>query len=172
MDIPAENIEIVRAEPSDLAAIRSIMLEAAGWLAESGQQMWTPDDFTIEKLRLFAQADELYLARNRDVPIGTVILQWEDKFFWPDFPPGESAFIHKLAVRRSVAGKGVSTTLIEWAKATAAKAGRKYLRLDCDPSRPGLCAFYESAGFNLHSKRQMGRFSVARYEICLDNKCL
>ena len=57
--------------------------------------------------------------------------------------------------------------MFEWAKATAAKEGKKYLRLDTDSSRPKLCEIYESAGFQFKSKRQVGRFCVARYEVRL-----
>ena len=172
-----ESVEIVRAEASEADVASEILLEAARWLTETGREMWYPAELSPDKLQPLVDAGELYLARLDGVPVGTVVLQWEDREFWPDVPNGQSAFIHRLAVRRSVAGAGVSTAVFAWARATAATAvfawarataataGRKYLRLDCDGARPGLCRVYESAGFRLHSRRRMGHHLVTRYEM-------
>jgi len=160
-----ENLEIARAELADAEVASDVLLEAARWLAETCREMWYPAELTPDKLRPSVEAGELYLARLGGVPVATVVLQWEDREFWPDVPEGESVFLHRLAVRRSVAGTGVSTAVFRWAKAAAAAAGRQYVRLDCDGMRPGLCRIYESAGFRLHSRRRMDRYLVARYEM-------
>ncbi|NIM06305.1 MAG: GNAT family N-acetyltransferase [Armatimonadetes bacterium] len=159
----------MRATKGDEVTASSIMQEAMDWRAQLGDPMWEPEEFAPAALagRIEAGA-ELYFAKVKGEPVGTMIFQWEDELFWPDVPSGESAFIHRLAVRRAVARSGVSKALIEWAKDTAKRAGRKYLRLDCDPKRPRLCAFYESAGFVFHSLREIGEYTVARYEIRLD----
>ncbi len=167
-DGSTEAIAVTRAEKVEEAVASTIVEEAANWLAARGEPMWGAEDCTPEALGPAIEAGELYLARVNGEPVGTMMLQWEDPRFWPDVPGGESAFIHRLAVRRSVAGKGVARALIDWAKTAARQAGRKYLRLDCDAKRPRLCAFYESAGFVRHSVRSMGRFLVARYEIVLN----
>lgn len=159
------SLEIARAELADAGVASDVLLEAARWLAETGREMWYPAELTPDKLQPLVEAGELYLARLDGVPVATVVLQWEDREFWPDVAEGESAFLHRLAVRRSVAGTGVSTAIFAWAKAAAAATGRTYLRLDCDGMRPSLCRFYESAGFRLHSRRRMGRYLVARYEM-------
>jgi GNAT superfamily N-acetyltransferase len=67
-------------------------------------------------------------------------------------------------VRRTFAGRGVSSALLEWAVARARALGKQYLRLDCDDDRPRLKALYERCGFRLHSHRQVGPYYVARYE--------
>jgi hypothetical protein len=41
---------------------------------------------------------------------------------------------------------------------------RRYLRLDCEASRPRLRAFYESFGFRYHSDKHVGPYHVSRYE--------
>lgn len=171
MKLSPENLEIVCAEPCELKEVCSIMQEAASWLSDSGRQLWTPEQLTPEKLQPLVEAGELYLAKHNGVAMGTMILQWTDRGFWPDVPGGESAFLHKLAVRRSVAGKGVSNAMVAWARATAAQKGKKYLRLDCADRRK-LREFYESVGFEFHSKRDMGSFHVARYQLILEDKGL
>jgi GNAT superfamily N-acetyltransferase len=90
--------------------------------------------------------------------------QLEDRLFWPDIPQTESAFVHRLAVRRRYKGRGVSTALLQWAVERARAVGKRHLRLDCDESRPKLRALYEGFGFQLHSFRQVGSYYVARYE--------
>jgi GNAT superfamily N-acetyltransferase len=165
---PAEAIAITPAEKGEEGVASAIVQEAASWLAASGRAMWGPEDCTPEALRPAIEAGELYLARVGGEPVGTMILQWEDPLYWPDVPAGESAFVHRLAVKRSMAGKGIAHALLEWAKRTARQAGRKYLRLDCDPERQRLCAFYESVGFARHSVRPIEGYVVARYQMALD----
>jgi GNAT superfamily N-acetyltransferase len=164
-----EPIAIACAEKGEEAVASAIMEEAVNWLAARGEPMWEAEEVSAEVLRPRVEAQELYLARTKGEAVGVMILQWEDPRFWPDVPRGQSAFIHRLAVKRSVAGKGVSHALIDWAKSEASREKRKYLRLDCDAQRPRLCAFYESAGFVRHSVVRMGRHLVARYEMALSS---
>ncbi len=89
----------------------------------------------------------------------------EDRYFWPELAPGTSAFVHKLAVRRAWAKKGVSTELLSFARARARALGLPYLRLDCVADRPGLRNLYGHFGFALHSIIQKGAVSFARYEM-------
>jgi len=160
-------IAISHAQRGEEAAAAAILQEAADWLVARGQPMWDAEDCSAEALARAVEAGELYLARVDGEPVGAMLLQWEDPQFWPDVPAGQSAFIHRLAVNRSVAGKGVSRALLAWAERAARRAGRRYLRLDCDPARPRLCAFYESAGFVRHSVTEVDSYPVARYQKAL-----
>jgi GNAT superfamily N-acetyltransferase len=76
----------------------------------------------------------------------------------------DSAFIHRLAVRRRFAGGEISSALLLWAIARTHTLGRRYLRLDCEASRARLRALYERIGFRFHSNKQVGPYFVARYE--------
>ena len=87
-----------------------------------------------------------------------------NRFGSPDVPQTESAFVHRLAVRRRFAGGGISSALLDWAVERARLLGRDYLRLDCEASRPRLRAFYERFGFRHHSDREVGPYYVSRYE--------
>ena len=53
-------------------------------------------------------------------------------------PQGEAAYLHKLAVRRTHAGRGVSSALIEACRHAARTQGCAKLRLDCHPNLRGL----------------------------------
>jgi ribosomal protein S18 acetylase RimI-like enzyme len=159
------DIEIVQAMPADAGLASSIMLEVAEWLKEQGQTLWFPEELTPEKLMGPIDAGELYLVMMQSRPVGTVIFQLHDKTYWPDMPEGDAAYIHKIIVRRSVAGQGLGAQIIAWAKEKAHSAGMAYLRLDTEAARAKLCALYESAGFIRHSFRQVGRHYVVRYEM-------
>jgi predicted N-acetyltransferase YhbS len=56
-------------------------------------------------------------------------------------------YVHKLAVRRDHAGRGIGAALVEWASARAGASGRSFVRLDCLRNDPGIRAYYERLGF-------------------------
>jgi GNAT superfamily N-acetyltransferase len=95
---------------------------------------------------------------------GVVKFQLEDSLFWPDVSPKQSAFVHRLAVKRHFAGGNISSALLRWAVEKTRSLGREYLRLDCEASRDRLRAIYERFGFRHHSDRQVGPYFVSRYE--------
>ena len=78
-----------------------------------------------------------------------------------------AAFVHRLAVRRACAGGQLSALLLRWAAQRAMSLGRRFLRLDCEASRPRLRSVYERCGFQHHSDRQVGPYFVSRYELPL-----
>ena len=69
-----------------------------------------------------------------------------DTLFWPQDPPGEAFYVHRLAVARNFAGRGFANAMLRWAEAETLNQGRRFLRLDCEP-RPKLLALYQKAGF-------------------------
>jgi GNAT superfamily N-acetyltransferase len=107
---------------------------------------------------------QFFLAECDGVPAGAIRFQLEDRLFWPDLPQDDSAFVHRLAVRRRFAGGEVSSALFLWAIARTHTLGRRFLRLDCEASRARLRAVYERIGFRFHSNKQVGPYFVARYE--------
>lgn len=163
----AGDLEVALAGERDLAEFSAILCEAARWLIERGEPLWDPDDLVPERLRDEQRAGVLWLARLDGEPVGTLALRWQDRLFWPDAPDGESAFLHRLAVRRRVAGRGVAPALVAWAEARAREASRRWLRLDCSADHPGLARYYEGLGFQRHSRGTLGRFQFLRYQKAL-----
>lgn len=157
-------IRIRQARHTDADAVERLLVEAARWVDALGVVMW--EDGELARARLDAEIAEgtFYMAEAGDVPAGVVRFQLEDPLFWPDRPPGEAAFVHRLVVSRAFKGQGVSEALLAWAADRAQRLGLAYLRLDCDASRPKLRALYERFGFRFHSYRQVGPYYVARYE--------
>jgi GNAT superfamily N-acetyltransferase len=156
-----------QATPPDTKEIAEILAEAAHWLEQSGMKMWRDDELLPSRLAADVEAGLFHLAECNGEAAGVVKFQLEDQLFWPDVPPTESAFVHRLAVRRRFASRGVSSTLLNWAVEAARSYGRDFLRLDCEASRSKLRAVYERFGFRHHSDRQVGPYFVSRYEYCV-----
>lgn len=161
-------ISIRRADSSDVRFVREILLEAEHWLEAKGEPLWHEDEVSTDSIANDVDAGLFYLAECDGVPVGTVRFQLTDELFWPDIHQDESAFIHRLAVRRNYAGGKVSTALLRWSVNRAANLGRRYLRLDCEASRPKLKDLYERFGFQWHSDRQVGPYYVSRYEFSIE----
>ena len=157
--------QIRRATDADIETICSILREAADWLTDQRMPMWRADELLPERIAHDVRRGSFYLGEFADEPAGTVKFQLSDTEFWPDVPDGDSAFIHRLAIRRCYRGRGVSTALMSWARERARALGRSYLRLDCEASRHKLRAVYEAFGFQHHSDRQVGPYFVARYQL-------
>ncbi len=157
-------LSIRQATPQDIDAVAEILGEVARWLEEQGMAMWHQDELQPNRIVADVDSAQFFLAECDGVPAATIRFQLEDRLFWPDVPQNDSAFIHRLAVRRRFSGGEVSSALILWAIARTHALGRRYLRLDCEASRTRLRAIYERLGFRFHSNKQVGPYFVARYE--------
>jgi GNAT superfamily N-acetyltransferase len=158
------NIVIRQAQPQDVDAVAGVLWEAARWLDDIGMAMWRDDELKPEKLSAEVAAGVFFLAECDGEAAGTIRFELEDRLFWPDIPQQDSAFIHRLAVRRRFAGGEISSALLLWTIAHTHKIGRRYLRLDCEAFRPKVRAIFERIGFCFHSYKQVGAYYVARYE--------
>ncbi|GAB1538786.1 GNAT family N-acetyltransferase [Scytonema sp. NUACC21] len=163
------NFSVKQAQSEQAYVVFNILMEAVSWLDAQGMSLWRADEVTLDKIQPDVDAGLFYLAWYENQAVGTLKYQLEDELFWPDVPKGESAFIHKLAVRRKYSGSAVSNRLLQWAVEKSKSQGLQYLRLDCDAARPKLCAIYEKFGFERHSTRQVGLLYVMRFEYLLSN---
>jgi GNAT superfamily N-acetyltransferase len=152
------------AAAEDTGLVSSVLMEAADWLQRQGMTMWRDNELVPERIAADVAGGLFFIGECEGEAAGVVKFQLEDPLFWPDVPPGESAFVHRLAVRRRHAGRGVSTALLDWAVAHARSLGRRFVRLDCEADRPKLRAVYERFGFRHHSDRLVEPYFVSRYE--------
>jgi len=161
-------MHIEQALPAEAATVAAVLNEAAQWLATEGRPLWSATDVGLERVQRDTDAGRYFIAREHGDVAGVVRIDMEDPFFWPEIEPGSSAFVHKLAVRRSWGGRGVSTALLAFARERTRSLGRPYLRLDCVADRQALRTLYEGFGFVLHSVIQKEARSFARYELRID----
>jgi len=161
-------IGVKQATLADLVTVSSILKEAADWLRMTGRGMWRDDELDPDRIHQDVAAGLFNLAHYDGEPAGTIKFQLEDARFWPDFPKNDAAYVHRIAVRRQFAGKGVSSRMLEWAVSHTAALGRSYLRLDCEADRRELRTIYERFGFRLHSYRDVGPYHLSRYEYVIN----
>jgi GNAT superfamily N-acetyltransferase len=157
-------ISIRQGQARDAAVVQEMLEEAARWVDAMGVVMWEAGELAPRRVADEIAAGLFFIADVDKDPAGAVRFQLEDRFFWPDLEQDDSAFIHRLVVRRRYKRLGVSTALMEWAVSRARTMGKSYLRLDTDASRPKLRELYERFGFEFHSFRQVGPYYVARYQ--------
>jgi len=168
-------LKIRQAMQRDIDTVVDILGEAARWLENRGMAMWQENELSPEVIAAEVNSGLFFLAEWDGEPAGTIRYQLEDPLFWPEVKRHDSAFIHRLAVRRRFAGGDVSSALILWSISHTQKLNRRFLRLDSEVFRPRLRAIYERIGFRFHSYKQVGPYHVARYEfdlleISLSNK--
>jgi GNAT superfamily N-acetyltransferase len=161
----AADIQIVQASPEQIPLIHSILAEAAGWLAARGQPLWLPDEISEEQIAASFAEGLTFLAFVDGASAATLRFQLSDPACWPEATEPDSAFVHRLAVRRAFAGTGLASTLLRWSADRARRLGKRYLRLDCEAQRPKLRAFYQAEGFRFHSETHVGPLFLARFEM-------
>ncbi len=126
--------------------------------------LWRENELQQARIVDDVAAGLFFLAEYSNDPAGTLKFQLEDPVFWPDVSHDDAAYVHRLAVRRRYAGRGLSAELLRWAADRTHALGRKVLRLDFEASRPRLREIYERFGFRHHSDAQVGAYLVSRYE--------
>jgi len=161
-------LTVRQAQPADAPVVEDMLVEAARWVDALGEIMWEEGELAPERIAAEIAAGQFFVAEADGEPAGAIRFQLEDRLFWPDLTDDDSAFVHRLVVRRRHKGQGVSSALLQWAFDRARSTGKRYLRLDCDASRVRLRALYETFGFRFHSFRQVGAYYVARYEYPLE----
>lgn len=158
-------MHIEQALPAEAVTVAAVLTEAAQWLAAGGRPLWSDSDVGLAHVQRQTEAGRFFAAKEQGEIVGVVRLDMEDPFYWPEIAPGSSVFLHKLAVRRSWAGKGVSIALLDFARERTRALDRPYLRLDCVADRSALRALYENFGFTLHSCIGKEGPTCARYEL-------
>lgn len=163
----APTIAIRPAGPEDTEVVSSILTEAADWLIAKGEKLWERDELDPDSVRDQVSKGMFRLALVDGLPAGCYRYQETDEEYWGDVPHGDSAFIHRVAVRRKFAGIGLSGAMIDAAKQEARSVGKRLLRLDCRAESEKLRAVYERQGFVFHSLKKREPYTVARYEFKL-----
>ena len=152
------------AAAADVAGCQRLLVATAAWLAAKGRPLWEPAELEPAVLSEAQAAGELFVceAGGDGDPLAVMIVAHADPLFWPDDPPGEAAYLHRLTVARHAAGRGLATRMIDHAGDVAVSRGCCWLKLDCDP-RPELTGLYERHGFEKVDQIVAGGFDAVRY---------
>jgi GNAT superfamily N-acetyltransferase len=164
MSVPPVHVRYARETEAEL--VSSILVEAAAWIAECGEPLWSIDELGVQAIGASVSAGRFIVASVDAQVVATARLTRDDPECWPDAVSGAAVYVH-LAIRRSWAGRGLPGAILAWCARHAETLGCSFLRLDCDAKRPKLRRLYEDLGFGFHSERSVGRHNVARYERAL-----
>lgn len=139
-------LEFRLAGPADVAEVVGLLTEAAAWARDRGIERWWPIPFPERIVRRGVERGEVFLVHRTDELVGTIALAREDPLMWGDQPP-VAGYVHRLAVRRSLAGAGLGRAILEWADGEVRRWGRSKLRLDCLATNAALRRYYLGLGF-------------------------
>lgn len=156
-------MEMVRATPGDVDVVVGILTEVAQWLGTKGMAGQWPPEIPRDFIAACVERGEVYLAMQGDEVVATVALQWSDPDVWGDVPD-DAVYVHRLAVRRPHAGKGLGRRLLRWAEEMAGKHGKQYLRLDCWAENPVLVRYYAGIGFDRRGEVRIGTWRGVLYQ--------
>lgn len=150
--------------PAELADLLPVLRASALACEARGLPMWPLDSLTTERLSMQYPGAQGWLGTLDDQAVAAMLLVPKDPQFWPDDPPGEALYLHKLAVHPGWQGRGLSTPMIQAAAQATRAAGRPWLRLDTAAERPKLRDIYERQGFVLVREGRMDGWPAAWYE--------
>ena len=155
------NVKRARHEDADIVA--ELLDEATVWVGELGFEQW-PLPFPRDELAEAIDRGEVYVVEGEDdEPVATLVLLQDDPQYWGDRPQ-DAFYLHKFAVRRDRAGRGIGAAVVEWANAEAAEAGREFLRLDCLCDNPRIRDYYEDLGFEHRGDLVLNGRNMSLYE--------
>ena len=132
--------------------------EAAEWTKSHGHENW-PERFPRSLIAGAVDRREVYMVEESRADIATLTLQWNDPRFWGDADDADAGYVHRLAVRRARAGRGMGYRLLAWADEQVLLRGRAWLRLDVVTGNRPLRGYYEAAGF-VHVRDVPGEFAM------------
>jgi GNAT superfamily N-acetyltransferase len=132
------------ARPAELEAVMGLLREARSWHQKQGVDMWR--EFDSARIAADIDAGRVYLARAGDEACGTVTLVESDGLVWGE-ERGDELYVHKLAVARHLAGRGIGAEMLRWTQRLARERGKRRLRLDTWDGNRKMRAYYERQGF-------------------------
>jgi GNAT superfamily N-acetyltransferase len=156
-------VNVRRAHHEDAVTVAALLDEATVWVTDLGFSQW-PLPFPREQLAAAIDRGEVYVVEAEDgEAVATVSMLLDDPEYWGVRPP-DAVYVHKLAVRRDRAGRGIGAAIVEWANAEAAEAGREFLRLDCLGDNPHIRDYYEDLGFQHRGDLVLDGRKMSLYE--------
>jgi GNAT superfamily N-acetyltransferase len=135
-------------ELDESGQVRGLLREVALWSEAFGRRVWQEDELDGCASAASLPEGRWFGAFDRQGLVACMRIDTSDPVHWPDDPPGEAVYVHKVAVARRAAGQGWTARLIGFAADVASGLGARFLRLDTLP-REKLIGLYRGLGFRL-----------------------
>jgi GNAT superfamily N-acetyltransferase len=132
----------------DLPRFAELLEELGAWLWERGIHQWAAGSSRAQLplLSRYVDSGALLLARDADRLAGGCIVTSVASPEWSE-RPGPAAYVHKVAVARHAAGRGLGARLLGAAADWAREREWPRLRLDCWDGNAVLRRYYRDRGF-------------------------
>lgn len=129
----------------------TLRTEAEAWLEAQGIRQWTSDysDYARGVLANAVDSGVAWVVEHKDQVVATASLSpAADMDFWtPEDHPESALYLAKMIVSRSEAGRGLGSSIMNWASLQAQHAGRTWLRIDVRRDNLRLHHYYVEHGF-------------------------
>lgn len=153
-------VKVSVAVKEDLEEVSALLLETAQWLQSQGSQQWSAllEGRDVHRTDQAVAAGNVFVFRKENELVGMVILfseptEW-DQTVWAEEPPGKAVYLHRLAIRRSHAGEGLGSQILNWSRSGIRFENRQVVRLDSLAASPALDSFYRHHGFLWRGENQ------------------
>ena len=167
MTVEMDELTFQKAEPKDSKDILALLQRIATWLKGKGIDQWR--QFLDEKKgqaildRRFREGD-VYKVLQKGAILGVFVTQWDDAFWHSTKMDDLACWIHTMGIEPSLTGKGIGKKILSYVENVARRAGKKFVRLDCDGNNARLCGYYESNGFKNAGSKPWEEWLVRLYE--------
>ncbi|MHB9025165.1 MAG: GNAT family N-acetyltransferase [Armatimonadota bacterium] len=150
LETAAGQLSIVQVGEEELDRLMALFQEVSDWLLSRGIRQWRRMFTDAGRAYVAARflTDDVYLVFLGDVPVATFAIRWQETTLWGVAgTDGQAGYLHGLAISRKVGGQGIGKALIAWVETQIVARGRRYIRLNTAAGNPGICNYYERAGF-------------------------
>lgn len=148
-----EGIQAHQAQPEDSEAVMALLLKTAQWFKSRGSSQWNAllEGVDSHNTKEVIKEGNVFIFKDGDQIAAMVILLTEaspwDIELWGAEGHEESFYVHRLAVDRDYAGRGLGQAVLEWVEHGIAIEGKPQIRLDCIGTNDTLYRFYSNAGY-------------------------
>jgi GNAT superfamily N-acetyltransferase len=156
-----------QACPDEFGVVMELLDDSISWLRGKGLDQWSGWRAWPTKMDPSLRRGDVWLLCDGNDLVGTVTVELAgDPDFWTEAELAEpAAYVSKLAVRRSHAGRELGSLLLDWASDHAFRHGCRWVRLDAWKTNPGLHDYYLDRGWTyLRTSSDPRRLSGALFQ--------
>ncbi len=137
-----------RADPEELDAVFVLYEKRVGWMDQRGIRQWNVTGYLAAYPKSYYREQQalgnLYVFAGPSGLAGAAVLLPEDGR-WPGRADSPAVYVHNLVT--DVEARGAGRRLLAAIEKTAAREGKRFVRLDCAADNLFLNGYYESQGY-------------------------
>lgn len=161
-------MELLQVQPDEFDIVFDILRENAQWLEEKDIVQWPLEwlDAQKESIKEAIRDQQFVCFKKHGEIICVAQLISEPEAIW-QFDPTPSIYVHKLAVRRHLAGSQLGQKMLKSIRQRGIDMQLQSIRLDCVAHNHSLRHYYERNGFHLQGEVETPEITLALYDLPL-----